>query len=499
MQDLSDTGRSILARLNAVVEATGQPVEGNLFYHHHTPLTAGMPPDAARAHKRRNFMRAMGEATHLLEIGFNAGHSALLALDGNPALRYSGLDHGGNPWVRDCAGVMADAYRDRFAITYADSTLDLPFRDAAADPVDAVHVDGGHDEYVARSDIHHALRLVRPGGIVLVDDTRHPPIRAAVNEAMAAGRCTVETFGGTWEGDESIALRAAIDPPERRPFTIVYTAVGRIAIREAAISAWSAKRVMPYARTLLVADEQVSSPYFDEVIVLPPPVPDNPARSAKLLKLVAIRAARTGRVLYVDGDTYFMADIAHVFETRRPFDIAAALDTWQFGDIYRRHNGGLPERDPAQSEPFFNSGVIFAVKSEATERFLDAWIGAFAADARIGLEQMTFRDAAYEAGLRVHVLPSTYNARIGEAVHLSGRLMIAHRPSGARDPWETSTPFAADFVNQTQFNRVFIPAERRMLVMDMDFVQAEIRMEGYTPIREQPIFLDPRLTFAAPA
>lgn len=498
MHELSDYAQTVLRNLNGIVEQTSVPVEGNLFYHHETRLTADLEPDPSRAHKRRNFLRAIAGAGHILEIGFNAGHSALLALDANPTLRYSGLDIAGNPWVRGAAAVMADAYLERFEIAFADSTLDLPRREPAAAVFDAIHVDGGHDEYVARSDIHHALRLVRPGGIVLVDDTRHPPIRAAVDDAIERGRCTIETFGGSWEGDESIALRAALDPPCERPFTIVYSAIGRAAIHEAAVSAWSAKRAMPYVRTLIVADEPFSCPYFDEVIVTPAPMPSSPARSAKLNKRVAIRAASTGRVVYADCDTYFMADISHVFRTRHPFDIAVVMDTWQFGDIYRRHNGGLPERDPDQSEPFFNSGVVFAVKSEATERFLDTWIDAFAADMRISLEQMTFREGIYESGLRLHVLPATYNARLGESVHFSGRVMIVHRPSGSNGVWEDSTPFAADFVNRTHFNRIFIPHERRMLVMDMDFQNTEMSMDGYVPGRESPHFLRPRLAFLNP-
>jgi hypothetical protein len=83
--------------------------------------------------------------------------------------------------------------------------------------VDAVHVDGGHDELTAQLDIMHALLVTRTGGIVLVDDTRYPPIRAAVNRAISAGFASLETFKGKWQSEENLALRVASHPPGPAP------------------------------------------------------------------------------------------------------------------------------------------------------------------------------------------------------------------------------------------------------------------------------------------
>jgi predicted O-methyltransferase YrrM len=36
---------------------------------------------------------------------------------------------------------------------------------------DLVHVDGGHSEAVAKSDCKEAIRILKPGGLLLLDDT----------------------------------------------------------------------------------------------------------------------------------------------------------------------------------------------------------------------------------------------------------------------------------------------------------------------------------------
>jgi len=228
-QELSSQGREVLRLLNAAVRSSGVPLEGNLFYFDKSSPAVDDPPDAGRAGKRRNFLRVIEGASTLLEIGFNAGHSALLALDNNPALVYTGVDIGSNAYTRSCADVLASAYGARFAIEYRDSRLYLPQLLLEHRPgFDVIHVDGGHDEAVAYADIALALCLVRPGGAVLVDDTNYPPIHAIVQSLVDDGKAALDAFGGAWDGDENTAIRpltaaSMVRPPRRR---LVQYAVG---------------------------------------------------------------------------------------------------------------------------------------------------------------------------------------------------------------------------------------------------------------------------------
>jgi Methyltransferase domain/Nucleotide-diphospho-sugar transferase len=228
-RELSSRGREVLRRLNAEVRSSGVPLEGNLFYFDKSSPAVDDPPDAGRYGKRRNFLRTIEGAASLLEIGFNAGHSALLALDSNPALVYAGVDIGSNAYSRPCADVLASAYGARFAIEYRDSRLYLPQLLIERRPgFDVVHVDGGHDAATACADIALALCLVRPGGVVLVDDTNYQPIHAIVRSLVDGGKAALDTFGGTWEGGDNTAIRplaaaATARPPGKR---LVQYAVG---------------------------------------------------------------------------------------------------------------------------------------------------------------------------------------------------------------------------------------------------------------------------------
>ncbi|HET6437128.1 MAG TPA: putative nucleotide-diphospho-sugar transferase, partial [Anaeromyxobacter sp.] len=239
----------------------------------------------------------------------------------------------------------------------------------------------------------------------------------------------------------------------RAPFVIVYTALGGDHVHEAAISAYSAKRHMPGIRTLLFTDRDVACPYFDEVHAAPAPQGALGERSAKSRKVDAALGAHAERVLLVDSDTYFLGEVSHVWETRRPFEIAAVHDTWQYVEIYRRLNGGLPEDAPDPAEPFFNCGVLFLRKTEGTVALLERWRDRFLADARITRDQLIFRELVYSSGIAMHVLPSIYNARAGEPIHLSGRVRVLHRYSTGHLGFRRSSPFLGDFLNSTEQNR----------------------------------------------
>jgi predicted O-methyltransferase YrrM len=216
--ELDAHSRSVLRLINRAVDSAGAVAEGNLFYHHRTRLTEDMPPDITRLHKRRNFILGVAHAGRLLEIGFNAGHSALLALSRVPHLHYVGIDIAENPYTLSCASIIEQSFPGRARVIIADSRLELPRMLLSGEPrMDAVHVDGGHDELTAQLDIMHALLVTRFGGIVIVDDTAHPPIRAAVERAISAGFASLETFEGKWNGEESLALRVASHSPRPAP------------------------------------------------------------------------------------------------------------------------------------------------------------------------------------------------------------------------------------------------------------------------------------------
>lgn len=496
--DLSAHGRAVLHAINMAIEKMGLPVKG-FFNHNVASVDVKNLLEPYHAHKRRNFLRALNGSNRFMEIGFNAGYSALLALDSNPGASYICIDAGENPLTKICGAIIQAAFPGRCHLMFGTSQeiLDNIARTGELGSIDVIHVNGARDARAAQADVLYALSLIRPAGIVLVGDLRAPFVRFAVDDALRKGLCTVEDFQGSWEGDESIAIRAKKGVADRPPLSVVYSAVGQHHVLEAAISAWSAKRWMPNVLTVLVSDQIVRSPHFDRTVVAPPCDKD-PSRAAKIGKVHAIRCAETEQVLYVDSDTYFVADVRSVFDDRTSFDIAATYDTWQYPEIYRKINSGMPYSDPPDSQPFFNSGVIFLNRSAKVDAFLDKWIDPFINNKDIKLEQMCFREAIYSTNLSVRVLPSTFNARIGEPNLFSGSIKIAHRRLGSLHQWNASVPFITEFLNQYKFNRLWVPNEGKMHFMDMDFRQGWVTLSEFSAAEDQKRFLAPDICISRP-
>src|SRR6202012_806713 len=76
-----------------LVEQSGESLEGNIFYADLNDRYVAQPPESGLAPARRNAWRAVRFKERLLEVGVNAGHSALLALSSSPRLEYYGVDN----------------------------------------------------------------------------------------------------------------------------------------------------------------------------------------------------------------------------------------------------------------------------------------------------------------------------------------------------------------------------------------------------------------------
>lgn len=498
--ELSAYGTAVLRAINMALDKIDVPVADNYFSYDGVNVASSSLLDPSAAHKRRNLFRALKCSNRLIEVGFDFGYSALLALDCHPGLSYIGIDAGESIATTMCAAIIQAAYPGRCHFLFGNPS-EIICNIAMAGTVgtvDVIYVNGLRDALTAQSSVLGALKLVKTGGLVLVSDKRPLPIQSALDDVLRKGLCSVEDFRGSWEDDEGIAIRSKKSVVERPPISVVYSAVGQHHVREAAISAWSAKRWMPDAITVLVSDQNVSSPHFNKTFVVPP-FDKDASRAAKIGKAHAIRCAETEQVLYVDSDTYFVADVRPVFNDRESFEIAAVHDTWQYPEIYRKINNGMPYFDPPDSEPFFNSGVIFLNKSAKIDEFLDRWICPFANNSDIKLEQMLFREAIYSSNLSTRVLPSTFNARIGEPNFFSGRIKIAHRRLGSLVQWSTSVPFITAFLNQYTFNRLWDPVEGRMQYLDMEFNQGWVSIADFSGAEEEKFFLAPNVTLHNPS
>ena len=106
----------------------------------------------------------------MLEIGFNPGHSALLALSMNPEIHYTGID-----WFRNATAIClltALLFGSRFEIIQGGSREIQPRITQGARPDDLYHVDGGHGSLNCFADVSNSFRLAsgrRPCHLLLDD------------------------------------------------------------------------------------------------------------------------------------------------------------------------------------------------------------------------------------------------------------------------------------------------------------------------------------------
>jgi Methyltransferase domain len=192
-----------LERIAELVKQSGERLEGNIFFGDLKDHYVDEPPDPDLAPARRNVWRAVRFKERLLEVGVNAGHSALLALSSNPRLEYYGVDIMSHPYTEPCVDFLKGEFPGRVHLFTGDSREVLPWLVSrrAELAFDVFHVDGGHTDEVCRSDMGNCIRIASGGRgrHVLLDDVHASWIFDVYCEFVSRGDLTTETFFGDWE------------------------------------------------------------------------------------------------------------------------------------------------------------------------------------------------------------------------------------------------------------------------------------------------------------
>jgi predicted O-methyltransferase YrrM len=108
---------------------------------------------------------------NVLEIGFNAGFSTLLMLLSNPYVKLTCSDLCEHAYTIPCYLKLKEIFGDRIHLKPGDSTNTLP---TLSDTYDLIHIDGGHDDVVATSDIINSYHLSKNRTILIMDDYDFP-------------------------------------------------------------------------------------------------------------------------------------------------------------------------------------------------------------------------------------------------------------------------------------------------------------------------------------
>jgi predicted O-methyltransferase YrrM len=161
-------------------------------------------------------------ATCTVEIGLGYGVAALFVCDGllangDPAARHVVLDPYQEKWFANCGLQFLDdaGLSDLVEFHAQESQLVLPRFLAEGRTFDAAFVDGDHHFDGVFLDLVYLDRLVRPGGIVFVDDYQLPAVARAVAYSTTNLGWTDERVSTDDELHHWMALRTPSAPPCR--------------------------------------------------------------------------------------------------------------------------------------------------------------------------------------------------------------------------------------------------------------------------------------------
>jgi len=176
--------------LKQIVVDSKESLEGNSFYKH---ASLNLYSDLY-AKQTNIFWCGKQATTRICEIGFNAGHSTMLMLLGRDTtpLEFTVFDIGHHTYTRPCLDYMRSKFPHvAFEYIEGDSTATMPkwIRENrhSYESYDVIHVDGGHEEKCIINDMKNADLLVRPGGILIIDDTNYSYINTVVDQYLKSG------------------------------------------------------------------------------------------------------------------------------------------------------------------------------------------------------------------------------------------------------------------------------------------------------------------------
>jgi predicted O-methyltransferase YrrM len=184
--------RKLLPLKALLSERNYEEVEGSLI----SPNNIDQPGLDGEIYKEKRlnyvFLINQLQPRKVLEIGFNWGYSATLVMESCSWSTLRSIDIAQH-WYTVLAGELVEQlYRGRFSAVWKDSHTALRDEIAAGNRYDMIIVDGGHSYEIARLDIELSMKLLTPGGVLVVDDTDAPSVRGAVIATVARDERMVE-------------------------------------------------------------------------------------------------------------------------------------------------------------------------------------------------------------------------------------------------------------------------------------------------------------------
>lgn len=106
---------------------------------------------------------------NVLEIGFNAGHSAEIFLSRNPNCKLVSFELGKHNYTRIAKNFIDRKYPNRHTLIIGDSNETIPKYNPNF-KFDLIFIDGGHEYNIALNDINNCKRLSHKNTVIIIDD-----------------------------------------------------------------------------------------------------------------------------------------------------------------------------------------------------------------------------------------------------------------------------------------------------------------------------------------
>lgn len=172
-----DSVQSVEALINEIeeiVKSTGESLEGNCCYVH-----GSFERSDELLNKQINLFSAARVCDSILEIGFNAGHSALIMLLSNPDAKVVSFDLGTHMYTTPCYEALQRYFPGRIELILGNSieTVSRYFRENRSTRFDLYHIDGGHNPVIANKDFINCYLNAHDGSYVIWDDIQFGNLR----------------------------------------------------------------------------------------------------------------------------------------------------------------------------------------------------------------------------------------------------------------------------------------------------------------------------------
>lgn len=174
-----------LRELGRIILEIGEPLEGNIFFRHQAASMDTLDPIFLG--KRRCLALLASVHSNVVEIGFNAGHSALLMLSANDELRLTSIDLGVHQYTVPCFDYLSKKFGFRNRLIVSDSAQAFPLLGRQESEASLFIIDGGHSLSMAETDLFNCIHFGQRGSVILFDDTDDVGIRILLNMYIAKG------------------------------------------------------------------------------------------------------------------------------------------------------------------------------------------------------------------------------------------------------------------------------------------------------------------------